>query len=110
MILRHTPAYNQTLLSVRDSRTIAHIGLYVFGPQSWQTDSQRFSRLEERLRPITAPAEKLHHATEQLEKSNGTERWAAHPEGGSYAAGVVGLPSTGSGHATSTITAGIGNT
>jgi len=25
-------------------------------------------------------------------KSNGTERWAAHPEGGSYAAGVVGPP------------------
>jgi hypothetical protein len=37
--------------------------------QSWLTDSQRFSRLEERLRPITAPAEKLHRATEQLEKA-----------------------------------------
>jgi hypothetical protein len=33
------------------------------------TDSQRFSHLEETLRPITAPAEKLHHATEQLEKA-----------------------------------------
>ena len=37
--------------------------------QSWLTDSQRFSRLEERLRPITAPFEKLQHATEQLEKA-----------------------------------------
>src|ERR1700736_5786344 len=34
------------------------------GPaQSWLTDPQRFSRLEERLRPITAPFEKLQHAT-----------------------------------------------
>jgi hypothetical protein len=37
--------------------------------QSWLTDPQRFSRLEERLRPITAPFEKLQHATEQPEKA-----------------------------------------
>jgi hypothetical protein len=37
--------------------------------QSWLTDSLRFSRLEERLRPITALFEKLRHATEQLEKA-----------------------------------------
>ena len=41
--------------------------------QSWLTDSQRFSRLEERLRPITAPFEKLQHATEQLEKATHRE-------------------------------------
>ena len=41
--------------------------------QNWLTDSQRFSRLEERMRPITAPFEKLQHATEQLEKQRRRE-------------------------------------
>jgi predicted PurR-regulated permease PerM len=37
------------------------------GPaQSWLTDPQRFSRLEEKLRPIIAPFEQLQYATEQL--------------------------------------------
>src|ERR1700730_3451351 len=40
------------------------------GPaQSWLTEPQRFSRLEEKLRPLTAPFEKLQYATEQVEKA-----------------------------------------
>src|SRR3984893_13129547 len=37
--------------------------------QSWLTDSQRFSRLGEKLRPIAAPLEKLQHAADQLERA-----------------------------------------
>ena len=41
------------------------IAASVSGPaQSWLTEPQRFSHLEEKLRPLTAPFEKLQHATE----------------------------------------------
>jgi len=40
------------------------------GPaQSWLTETQRFSRLEEKLRPIMAPLKQLQYATEQVEKA-----------------------------------------
>jgi hypothetical protein len=40
------------------------------GPaQNWLTEPQRFYGLEEKLRPITAPFEKLQYATDQLEKA-----------------------------------------
>ena len=40
------------------------------GPaQSWLTEPQRFSRLEEKLRPIAAPLEKLQYAIAQLGKA-----------------------------------------
>ena len=40
------------------------------GPaQSWLTDPQRFSRLEEKLRPIMVPFKQLQNATEQVEKA-----------------------------------------
>ena len=76
--------------------------------QSWLTDSQRFSRLEERLRPITAPFEKLQHATEQLEKATAPRDGPPIQKVEVTRPGLSGLLSTGSGHATSTITAIIG--
>jgi predicted PurR-regulated permease PerM len=79
------------------------------GPaQSWLAEPQRFSRLEERLRPITAPFQKLQYATEQLEK-------AAAPSDGPpiqkvevARPGLSGLLSTGIGQVASTIAAVIG--
>jgi hypothetical protein len=60
--------------------------------QSWLTDSQRFSRLEERLRPHNSAVRKTSTRDRTAGTSNDTERWAAHPEGGSCATGVVGPP------------------
>lgn len=71
--------------------------------QSWLTDSQRFSRLEERLRPITAPAEQLEKATAPRDGPPMQKVEVTRP-------GLSGLLSTGSGHATSTITVVIGHT
>jgi predicted PurR-regulated permease PerM len=76
--------------------------------QSWLTDPQRFSRLEDRLRPITAPFEKLQHATEQLEKATAPKDGPPIQKVEVTRPGLSGLLSTGSGHATSTITAVIG--
>ena len=76
--------------------------------QSWLTDSQRFSRLEERLRPITAPFEKLQHATEQLEKATAPRDGPPIQKVEVTRPGLSGLLSTGSGHVASTITAVIG--
>ena len=79
------------------------------GPaQSWLTEPQRFSRLEEKLRPIMAPLKQLQYATEQVEK-------AAAPRDGPpiqkvevTPPGLSGLLSTGSGHLVSTSAAVIG--
>jgi predicted PurR-regulated permease PerM len=79
------------------------------GPaQSWLTEPQRFSRLEEKLRPIMAPLKHLQYATEQVEK-------AAAPRDGPpvqkvevMPPGLSGLLSTGSGHLVSTSAAVLG--
>jgi predicted PurR-regulated permease PerM len=79
------------------------------GPaQSWLTEPQRFSRLEEKLRPIMAPLKQLQYATEQVEK-------AAAPRDGPpvqkvevMPPGLSGLLSTGSGHLVSTSAAVLG--
>jgi predicted PurR-regulated permease PerM len=76
--------------------------------QSWLTDSQRFSRLEEKLRPITAPFEKLQHATEQLEIATTPRDGPPIQKVEVTRPGLSGLVSTGSGHVASTITAIVG--
>jgi predicted PurR-regulated permease PerM len=76
--------------------------------QSWLTDSQRFSRLEEKLRPITAPLEKLQHATDQLERATAPRDGPPIQKVEVTRPGLSGLLSTGSGHVASTITAVIG--
>jgi predicted PurR-regulated permease PerM len=76
--------------------------------QSWLTDSQRFSRLEEKLRPITAPFEKLQHATEQLERATTPRDGPPIQKVEVTRPGLSGLVSTGSGHVASTTTAVIG--
>ena len=85
------------------------IAVRLRGPaQSWLSEPQRFSRLEEKLRPITASFETLQYAVEQLEK-------ATAPRGGPSVlkvelngSGLSGLLSTGIGHVASTIAAVIG--
>jgi predicted PurR-regulated permease PerM len=79
------------------------------GPaQSWLTEPQRFSHLEEKLRPLMAPLKQLQYATEQVER-------AAAPRGGPpiqkvevTPPGLSGLFSTGSGHLVSTSAAVLG--
>ena len=79
------------------------------GPaQSWLTEPQRFSRLEEKLRPIMAPLKQLQYATEQVEK-------AAAPRDGPpvqkvevMPPGLSGLLSSGNGHLVSTSAAVLG--
>jgi predicted PurR-regulated permease PerM len=79
------------------------------GPaQSWLTDPQRFSRLEEKLRPITAPFEKLQYVKEQLEKATTPSDGPPIQKVEVTRPGLSGLLSTGSGHVASTITAIVG--
>jgi predicted PurR-regulated permease PerM len=79
------------------------------GPaQSWLTEPQRLSRLEERLRPITAPFEKLQYAAEQLEKATARKDGPPIQKVEVTRPGLSGLLSTGSGHVASTIAAVIG--
>jgi predicted PurR-regulated permease PerM len=79
------------------------------GPaQSWLTEPQRFDRLEEKLRPIMAPFEKLQYATEQLEKATAPRDGAPIQKVEVTRPGLSGLLSTGSGHVASTIAAVIG--
>ena len=79
------------------------------GPaQSWLTEPQRFSRLEEKLRPITAPFGKLQYATEQLEKATAPREGPPIQKVEVTRPGLSGLLSSGSGHVASTITAVIG--
>jgi predicted PurR-regulated permease PerM len=76
--------------------------------QSWLTDTQRLSRLEERLRPITGPFQSLQHATEQLERATAPRDGPAIQKVEVTRPGLSGLLSTGSGHVASSITAVIG--
>jgi predicted PurR-regulated permease PerM len=79
------------------------------GPvQSWLTEPQRFSRLEEKLRPIAAPFERFQYATEQLEKATAPRDGPPVQKVEVTRPGLAGLLSTGIGHAASTITAVIG--
>jgi predicted PurR-regulated permease PerM len=79
------------------------------GPaQNWLTEPQRFYRLEEKLRPITAPFEKLQYATEQLEKATAPRDGPPIQKVEVTRPGLSGLLSTGSGHVASTIAAVIG--
>jgi predicted PurR-regulated permease PerM len=76
--------------------------------QSWLTDTQRFSLLEEKLRPITAPFKKLQYATEQVEKATAPRDGPSIQKVEVTQPGLSGLLSTGSGHVVSTIAAVIG--
>jgi predicted PurR-regulated permease PerM len=79
------------------------------GPaQSWLTDQQRFSRLEEKLRPIAAPLEKLQYAMAQVGKSIAPKNGPPIQEVDVKRPGLAGLLSTGIGHIASTIGATIG--
>jgi len=79
------------------------------GPaQSWLTEPERLSRLEEKLRPMTALFEKLQYATEQLEKTTAPRDGPPIQKVEVTRPGLSGLLSTGSGHVTSTIVAVIG--
>jgi predicted PurR-regulated permease PerM len=76
--------------------------------QSWLSEPQRFSRLEEKLRPITASFEILQYATEQLEKATAPRDGPSIQKVELTGSGLSGLLSTGIGHVASTIAAVIG--
>jgi predicted PurR-regulated permease PerM len=79
------------------------------GPaQSWLSEPQRFSRLEEKLRPITASFETLQYAVEQLEKATAPRDGPSIQKVELTGSGLAGLLSTGIGHVASTIAAVIG--
>jgi predicted PurR-regulated permease PerM len=79
------------------------------GPaQSWLTEPQRFSRLEEKLRPLTAPFGKLQYATEQVEKATAPSEVPPIQKVEVTRPGLSGLLSTGIGNVVSTIAAVIG--
>ena len=79
------------------------------GPaQSWLSEPQRFSHLEEKLRPITASFEILQYTTEQLEKATAPRDRPSIQKVELIGSGLSGLLSTGIGHVASTIAAVIG--
>lgn len=79
------------------------------GPaQSWLSEPQRFSHLEEKLRPITASLEILQYTTEQLEKATAPRDRPSIQKVELTGSGLSGLLSTGIGHAASAIAAVIG--
>jgi predicted PurR-regulated permease PerM len=79
------------------------------GPtQSWLSEPQRFSHLEEKLRPITASFEILQYATEQLEKAAAPKGRPSIQKVELTGSGLSGLLSTGIGQVASTIGAVIG--
>jgi predicted PurR-regulated permease PerM len=79
------------------------------GPaQSWLSEPQRFSRLEEKLRPVAASFEMLQYATEQLEKATAPRGGPSVQKVELTGSGLSGLLSTGIGHVASTIAAVIG--
>ena len=79
------------------------------GPaQSWLSEPQRFSRLEEKLRPITASFEILQYATKQLEKATAPRDGPSIQKVELTGSGLSGLLSTGIGHVASTTAAVIG--
>jgi predicted PurR-regulated permease PerM len=79
------------------------------GPaQSWLSEPQRFSHLEEKLRPIMASFEILQYATEQLEKAATPRDRPSIQKVELTGSGLSGLLSTGIGQVASTIGAVIG--
>jgi predicted PurR-regulated permease PerM len=76
--------------------------------QSWLSDPQRFSHLEEKLRPIMATFAQFQYATEQLEKATIPTNGPPIQKVEVTRAGLAGLLSTGIGHVASTIAAVIG--
>jgi predicted PurR-regulated permease PerM len=79
------------------------------GPaQSWLTEPQRFSRLEEKLGPLTVPFGKLQYATEQVEKATAPRDVSPIQKVEVTRPGLSGLISNGSGHVVSTIAAVVG--
>jgi predicted PurR-regulated permease PerM len=79
------------------------------GPaQNWLTEPQRFSHLEEKLRPITEPIENLQYAIEQLEKAMASRDGPTIQKVEVTRPGLSGLLSNGSGHVASAIAAVIG--
>jgi predicted PurR-regulated permease PerM len=77
--------------------------------QSWLTDApERFSRLEEKLRPIMAPFGKLQAAGEQLEKATASKDGPLIQKVEVTRSGLSGLLSSGTPHIASTIAAVIG--
>jgi predicted PurR-regulated permease PerM len=79
------------------------------GPaQSWLSEPQRFARLEEKLRPITASFEKFQYAIEQVEKATAPRDGPSIQKVELTGSGLSGLLSTGIGHVASTIAAVIG--
>jgi predicted PurR-regulated permease PerM len=79
------------------------------GPaQSWLSEPQRFSHLEEKLRPITASFEIFQYTTEQLEKATAPRDRPSIQKVELTGSGLSGLLSTGIGHVASTIAAVIG--
>ena len=85
------------------------IAASVRGPaQSWLSEPQRFSRLEEKLRPVAASFEMLQYATEQLEKATAPRGGPSVQKVELTGSGLSGLLSTGIGHVASTIAAVIG--
>ena len=85
------------------------IAASVRGPaQSWLSEPQRFSRLEEKLRPITASFEKFQYAAEQVEKATAPRNGPSVQKVELIDSGLSGLLSTGIGHVASTIAAVIG--
>jgi predicted PurR-regulated permease PerM len=79
------------------------------GPaQSWLSEPQRFSRLEEKLRPVAASFEMLQYAVEQLEKATAPREGPSVQKVELTGSGLSGLLSTGIGHVASSIAAVIG--
>ena len=89
--------------------TLFGIAASLRGPaQSWLSEPQRFSRLEEKLRPITASFEMLQYATEQLERATAPRDGPSIQKVELTGSGLSGLLSTGIGHVASAIAAVIG--
>jgi predicted PurR-regulated permease PerM len=79
------------------------------GPtQSWLSEPQRFSHLEEKLRPITGSFEIFQFTTEQLENAMAPRDRLSIQKVELTRSGLSGLLSTGIGHVASTIGAIIG--
>ena len=102
-------ALGSLIVVVAAAGALLGIAASLSGPaQSWLTEPERLSRLEEKLRPMTALFEKLQYATAQLEKTTAPRDGPAVQKVEVTRPGLSGLLSTGSGHVTSTIVAIIG--
>ena len=102
-------ALGSLIVVVAAAGALLGIAASLSGPaQSWLTEPERLSRLEEKLRPMTALFEKLQYATAQLEKTTAPRDGPAVQKVEVTRPGLSGLLSTGSGHVTSTIVAVIG--